>query len=91
VNKADVYHLISNIKKTYKLTKDWTGNLYCSIMLNLDYVNCTGNISMLGYIKKKLQEYKHVMAEKLQTCTYSPEPKQFGIESQAPLPPNNSP
>jgi hypothetical protein len=91
VNKADVDHLISSIKQTYKLTKDWTGNLHCSIMLSWDYVNRTVDISIPGYIKKKLQEYKHVMAEKLQTCPHSPEPKQFGAESQAPLPPNNSP
>ncbi len=75
VNKVDVDHLISSIKQTYKLTKDRTGNLYCSITLEWDYVNHTVNISMPGYIKKKLQEYKHVMAKRLQTCPYSPEPK----------------
>ncbi len=52
----------------YKLTKDWASNLYCSITLEWDYVNRTINISMLGYIKKKLQEYEHVMAKRLQTC-----------------------
>jgi hypothetical protein len=60
-------------------------------MLNWDYVNRTIDISMPGYIKKKLQEYKHVTAEELQTCPYSPEPKHFGAESQVPLPPDNSP
>ncbi len=76
----------------YKLTKDWTGNLYCGITLEWDYANHTGNISMLlGYIKNKLQEYEHVMAKRLQTGPYSPEPKQFGTEAQAPLPPDNSP
>jgi hypothetical protein len=29
---------------------------------------------MPGYIKKKLQEYKHIMPKKLQTCPYLPEP-----------------
>jgi hypothetical protein len=74
VNKADVDHLISSIKQAYRLTKDWTGNLYCGITLEWDYMNRTVDISMLGYIKKKLQEYKHVKAKKLQTCPYSPEP-----------------
>ncbi len=50
---ADVNHLISSIKQTYKLTKDWTGNLNCCITLEWDYVNHTVNISMPGYIKKK--------------------------------------
>ncbi len=33
VNKDNVDHLISSIKKTYTLTKDWTGNSYCGINL----------------------------------------------------------
>jgi hypothetical protein len=45
VNKDDVDHLIASINSTYTLTKDWTGNLYCGIALNWDYVNCTVNIS----------------------------------------------
>jgi hypothetical protein len=54
VNKDDIDHLISSISTMYKLTKDWTGNLYCGIMLKWDYVVCTVNISMPGYIKKKI-------------------------------------
>ncbi len=46
---------------------------------------------MLGYIKKKLQEYGHIMPKRLQTCPYSPEPKQFGTEAQAPLPADTTP
>jgi hypothetical protein len=46
---------------------------------------------MPGYIKMKLQEYKHIMPKKLQTCLYSPEPKKFGTEAQAPLPNNSTP
>jgi hypothetical protein len=61
VNKADVDHLISSIKKTYTLTEAWTGNLYCGIMLRWDYVGRTVNILMPGYIKMKLQEYEHIM------------------------------
>jgi hypothetical protein len=49
------------------------------------------DISMSGCIKKKLQEYKHIMPQKLQTCPYFPEPKKFGTEAQAPHPPNLMP
>jgi hypothetical protein len=31
------------------------------------------------------------MGNKRQTCPYTPEPKIFGTEAQAPLPPNSSP
>ncbi len=38
-----------------------------------------------------MQEYEHVMPRRLQTCPYSPEPKKFGTEVHAPLPPDSSP
>jgi hypothetical protein len=91
VDKADVDHLISSIKKTYTLTEDWTGNLYCGITLNWDYVGRTVDILIPGYIKMKLQKYEHIVPKTLQTCPYSPEPKKFGMEAQTPLPPDSSP
>jgi hypothetical protein len=75
VDKADVDHLILSIKLTYTLTEDWTGNLYCGITLDWDYVGRTVDILIPGNIKMKLQEYGHIVPKKLQTCPYSPEPK----------------
>jgi hypothetical protein len=46
---------------------------------------------MPGYIKKKRQEYKHVVEKKGQRFSYTPAPKQYGSEAQAPLSPNDSP
>ncbi len=90
-SQEDVDHLISSIKKTYKLTKDWTVNLYCEITLKWDYDSWTVGILMPGYIKKKLQEYEHSKPFKLQNCPYATKPKKFGTEAQAPLPPVDSP
>ena len=91
VDKADADHLIKSIRSTYMCTEDWTGDLYCGISLGWDYDARTVDISMPGYIKKKLQEYKHVVEKKGQTCPYTPAPKQYGSEAQAPLPPDDSP
>ncbi len=90
VNKKDVDHLVASINSTYKLTEDWTGNLYCSIALDWYYVNRTVDILMPGYIKKKLQEYNNVRLKKIQTCPYTPAPKQFGSKAQRPLPVDDS-
>jgi hypothetical protein len=49
------------------------------------------DMSMPGYIKEKLQEYECGKPFKLKSCPYSPEPKKFGTEAQAPLPPDDSP
>jgi hypothetical protein len=54
VNEDDVNHLIASIKTTYTLTKDWTEDLYCRIVLSWDYINRTVDILMPGYVKKKL-------------------------------------
>jgi hypothetical protein len=40
---------------------------------------------MPGYIKKKLQEYQHSFPGRIQNCPYSPEPKRFGVDVQAPI------
>jgi hypothetical protein len=85
VGKEHVDHLIWCIKQKYKLTKDWTGSLYCGIKLNWDYDARTLDISMLGYIKKLLLKYKHKMPSKQQHCPYAPSPKQYGTKSQAPF------
>jgi hypothetical protein len=45
---------------------------------------------MPGYIKKKLQEYKHLLPGRIQNCPYSPKPKQFGSDAQAPLVPDET-
>jgi len=91
VGKEHANHLIDCLKKTYKLTEDWTGSLYCGITLEWNYTDRYVDISMPGYIKAKLQEYEHTMPDRIQTCPYSPEPVTYGAKAQAPLAPDTSP
>ncbi len=91
VNRADEEHLLTSLQATYKLTADWTGDLYCGIALGWDYNKRYVVISMPGYVKKKLQEYGHAVPNQLQRCPYAPEPKQFGATAQALAPPNDTP
>ena len=92
VGKEHADHLISCLKQSkYKLTEDWTGSLYCGISLDWNYDAGYVDISMPGYIKKKLHEYGHVCPpNRIQTCPYSPEPKTYGAKAQAPLPSDDS-
>ncbi len=71
VTQEDVDHLITSIKSTNSLTKEWTGNLYCGITLEWDCINWTVDILMPGYINKKLQEYDYIRPQKMQTSPYS--------------------
>jgi len=90
VGKEHADHLINCLKdETYKLTEDWTGNLYCGISLRWDYEKRQLDILMPGYIKKQLLKYEHIM-RRMQHCPYSPEPKQYGAKAQSPLPQDTS-
>ena len=80
-----------SLQATYKLTTDWTGDLYCGITLGWDYDMRYVDILMPGYEKNKLQEYGHVVPNRIQSCPYAPEPKQFGATAQAPAPPDDTP
>ena len=90
-NKDDVDHLVASIKTTYTLTEHWSGDLYCGIELAWDYVNRTVDISMPGYIKKKLSEYVHIQFKCTQTCPYLAGTKAIWTEAQAPFPTDISP
>ncbi len=46
---------------------------------------------MPNYIKKKLQEYGHIIPTRIHSCPYHPEPKKYGSEAQVPLPPDTTP
>ena len=85
VGKEHVDHVIKCLKEKYKLTEDWTGNLYCGITLKWNYDARTFDISMPGYIKKQLLKYKHIM-RRSQHRPYSPVPKKYGADAQSPLP-----
>jgi len=91
VGREHVDHLIKCLKQTYKLTEDWTGSLYCGITLDWNYEEKYVDISMPGYVKKKLQEYNHIVPLRHQTCPYSPEPRTYGTKAQAPIPVDESP
>jgi hypothetical protein len=75
IPEDNVKHLIAILKTTYTLTEDWTGDLYCRIALDWDYVNRIVDISMLGYIKKKIQEYGHLVPSWRQNAPTCPKPK----------------
>ena len=86
VGKEHANHLVVSLKTKYKLVKDWDRDLYCDIKLHWNYTACTLNISMPGYVCQKLLKYKHTASSRPQHCPYSPEPKNYGLEAQSPLP-----
>ena len=86
VGKEHADHLISVLKKHYKIAEDWEGNLYCGIQLDWNYEERYLDISMPNYIKKVLQRFKHEKPTKPQHCPYKSQPRKFGTDAQDPIP-----
>jgi hypothetical protein len=55
VGKEHAEHLRDMIASNYKMTTDWSGELYLDIQLKWDYDNRTVDLSMPTYISKCLQ------------------------------------
>jgi hypothetical protein len=72
-------HLASIIAAKYKMTTDWTGNLYCGITLKWDYVKQTVELSMPGYVAKALQLFQLIPPACLQ---HAPSPFSEPVYSQ---------
>jgi hypothetical protein len=65
VGKEHADHLMQAIKQNYKFSKDWAGQLYCGISINLDYQNGIVDLSMPGYVQATL----HKKSKTRPTCT----------------------
>jgi endonuclease I len=52
-------HLRDCIAAKYKMTTDWTGDVYLGISLQWDYNKRTVGLSMLGYVEKALNRFAH--------------------------------
>ena len=84
VGKEHAEHLIRTLRKDYKISLDWKGDLYCGIKLDWDYNKRHLDISMPGYVDKLLQRFEHEK-KKNQHCPYPAQPRKFGAASQEPL------
>jgi hypothetical protein len=58
-NRDDALHLLSALEELYTITTDLTGSLYLAMTLRWDYIRCTVDISMPGYIAKALERFQH--------------------------------
>jgi hypothetical protein len=71
VGKEHAQHLIDALETDYTVSKDWTGGLYCGIILKGDYENKHVDLSMPGYIKDALHKYQHPMPKRPQYAPHN--------------------
>ena len=86
VGEENIQHLIQSLKKDYTILEDWTDGLYFGITLKWDYEKRIVDVSMPGYIKKVLQQYKHDMSRRPQQSPYPVAQIRYGKAAQDPIP-----
>jgi hypothetical protein len=59
VGKQHAQHLFTSLRENYKISEDWTGELYLGIKLNWDYKNRTVDLSMPNYVSEALHRFQH--------------------------------
>jgi hypothetical protein len=55
----DALHLINAVKSNYNLAIDWSGPLYCNLILNWHYDAEYADVSMPGYIDRALTKFAY--------------------------------
>jgi hypothetical protein len=59
VREEHVRHLQQILEENYKVTIEWDGRGYIGITLDWDHMHRQVHLSMAGYIKKALKQFKH--------------------------------
>jgi hypothetical protein len=59
-------HLMACIKEEYEMTVDWSGDLYCGVKFEWDYLKRMTDILMPGWIQKLLLKYAHNISKQKQ-------------------------
>ena len=81
IGRKHAEHLMTVLKKHYKMEENWKGELYCGITLKWNYAKGYVDISIPNYVHKKLTEYEHKSPKHPQNFLYAQPPVKYGKES----------
>jgi hypothetical protein len=82
VGKEHVEHLLQALKQEYEVTEDWTGTLYCVIMLDWNYKEGKVDLLMPGYVESSLHKFQHKPPTRPEHAHYPARSKQYGAKVQ---------
>ena len=92
IGDENLKHLFQALRtEMYEIVEDWTGDLYCGIKLEWNYLQRWVDIAMPVYAIKNLTRYDHPPPLKPQHCPYTPNPIAYGKDNQATTPGDTSP
>ena len=79
-------HLKQTLEQYYEVSVDWEGKLFCGVTLDWNYKNGHVDLSVPGYVQRKLTKYQHPKPTTPQHSPYLSAPIQYGAKVQAPTP-----
>ena len=82
VVKQHETHLLKYLKEKYDISIDWKGASYCGLTIARNYAEKYVDISMIEYIKKALQRFKHVGVKCFEDATALYNKPYFGAKKQ---------
>ena len=89
-NQEDLDHLIQSLKKHYEITIDMSGTNFCGLTLEWNYKHEYVDVSMPGYVAKKLKKFEHPTPAKPQYAPHKWLKPAYGKKLQCAPPPDAS-
>ena len=80
-----VKHLKTALEKHYEVSVDWKGKLFCGITLDWNYKMGHVDLSVPGYVGRKLTKYQHPKPTRPQHSLYLAAPVEYGAKVQNPV------
>ena len=77
-------HLKAALEQHYDVAVDWEGKLFCGITLDWDYKMGHVDLSVPGYVNRKLTKYQHPKPTRPQHSPYLAVPIEYGVKVQQP-------
>ena len=90
VGQEHADHLKAALLRTYELSVDWDGKIFCGVHLNWDYGNRTVELSVPGYTQSVLAKFQHTAPTRPQHAPHKAPIKQYGVKVQLTPPPDMS-
>jgi hypothetical protein len=90
VGREHAEHLRDTLQAKYKITTDWSGDLYLGINLLWDYNARTVDLSMPDYVGKALQRFNHPKPTRPQHAPHAWAKPQYGVKTQLTAPADTS-
>eukprot|EP00957_Ditylum_brightwellii_P203922 15336779-Ditylum_brightwellii.AAC.1 len=75
-------HLLNAIWTHYEVSEDWTGSLYCGIMLTWNCDKGWVELPIPGYVRKALMKFQHPHPKWLQYAPYKHNLLQYEAKQQ---------